>query len=501
MLERRARLYARVSTDEQSRSGYSLAAQDEKMRAFCSIHDWIVAGVYVEEGVSAKNLDRPKYKQMMSEAQTGDVIVVYKLDRLTRSVRDLDDLLKEFENRGLSFSSVTENFETTSATGRLMMRMIAEFAQWERETIAERSTFGKRKKLQMGEWGGGCVPFGYRGVPSQRVKNGRTLLDLVPDLERAHIVPMIFERYLAGQGIRSIAMWLNNELGVVSQYGKKFHNLTISRILTNPIYCGDVHRGRRLKKTAVERVEGSHEALVSREIFERVQVTFKERKLEAPRQATGQYPLAGVARCGVCGARIDAMMRGGRSIGYIYRCHNASIGVGCMLKQIGGKIAEELVLREIENSVQMPTDIDAFVADAQQVMSERAGFDRAEAERLHHDLSETEAAVGRWKRLFERGKLDEDGYLAEVEPHLALVKTIKARLDEYETKKAPLPSREALSVLTLNMRDMWDEFTPPERRAWLRQFAALGIHFLLYPGQSAELRYSPDGVRSLVVDR
>ncbi|HWI53946.1 MAG TPA: recombinase family protein, partial [Symbiobacteriaceae bacterium] len=167
-----ARCYMRVSTEEQAASGYSLAAQRDKLELFCKLQGYEIAGWYRDDGVSAKDLNRPEFQRMMKEAQKDDVIVVYKLDRLTRSVRDLDNLLRDFEKRSLQFRSVTEQFDTTSATGRLMIRMVGEFAQWERETIAERTTFGKQKKLELGEWNGGRVPFGYTKAPSGKVKAG-----------------------------------------------------------------------------------------------------------------------------------------------------------------------------------------------------------------------------------------------------------------------------------------------------------------------------------------
>ncbi|HYG60794.1 MAG TPA: recombinase family protein, partial [Symbiobacteriaceae bacterium] len=261
-----ARIYARVSTEEQAQSGFSLGAQRERLEAFCVSQGWEVAGKYIDEGVSAKDLNRPEFQRMMSEVEPGDVVLVYKLDRLTRSVRDLDDLLKEFDRMEVKFRSVTEQFDTTTATGRLFIRMVAEMAQWERETIAERAAFGKLKKAKQGEWSGGTVPIGYITVPSEKQKAGRTLLKLVPDPERSHLIPMIFERYLEGRGVRAIATWLNSELGARTLQGCKFHQLTVSRILSNPIYCGDVVHGRRVKGPET-RVQGSHQPLISREVF------------------------------------------------------------------------------------------------------------------------------------------------------------------------------------------------------------------------------------------
>jgi site-specific DNA recombinase len=489
-----ARIYARVSTEEQAASGFSLGAQRERMEAFCTSQGWEIAGRYIDEGVSAKDLNRPEFQRMMEEVEPGDVVLVYKLDRLTRSVRDLDDLLREFDRRGVKFRSVTEQFDTTTATGRLFIRMVAEMAQWERETIAERTAFGKRKKAMEGEWSGGLVPLGYMTVPSEKAKAGRILLKLVPDPERRHIIPMIFERYLAGHGVRGISRWLNEEMGARTPQGCKFHQLTISRILTNPIYCGDMEPGRRTTGPRV-RVQGTHEPLVSREVFERVQSLMATHKLYAPRQATGMYPLSGVAKCGVCGARVDGHSRADKSRNRIYRCHNYMIGVGCggdgrrPLASISARHVEERLIAEIERLHHDPASLDRLLADYQAQANSRMGLTQAESKRMEQDLAEAEAAVERWKRLFEKGHIDDDEYVAEVRPHKERIKQLKEKLAEYAGQQVELPPREAFGGFALNFRESWENLEPPERKALLQQFVeAFKAQILIFPDRRVEIR-------------
>lgn len=481
-----ARIYTRVSTEEQAATGFSLGAQQERLAAFCVSQGWEIAGRYCDEGVSAKDLHRPAFQRMMAEAAPGDIILVYKLDRLTRSVRDLDDLLRAFEQRGLLFRSVTEQFDTTTATGRLFIRMIAEMAQWERETTAERTAFGKRRKAETGQWPGGTVPFGYMAVPSERTHAGRTLLQLVPDPGRRHLVPMLFERYLAGQGIRGLARWLNEEMGARTQSGCLFHQLSVKRILTNPIYCGDIAHGRRSGQVT-SRVPGNHEPLVTREIFDRVQTLLGARKRCAPRQATGAHPLAGVARCGACGGRVDGSMRApGRRT---YRCHRYAIGQGCgdrPLTNVSAVQVEENLITEIERLHRPPAGLAELLAAYRRQAAAGPDPTQAERRRLEQDLAEAEAAIERWKRLFEKGRIADEEFLAAVGPHKARVRQLEARL-AHKTQSQPEPPPPAPQRISI--RESWAALEPSERKALLQSFvAAFQVEILLWADRRVELR-------------
>jgi site-specific DNA recombinase len=133
--------YTRVSTDKQADEGHSLAVQQAKLEAYCLVKDWALAEVVQDEGYSAKSLDRPGMQRLLAMVETGQVqvVVVTKLDRLTRSVADLDRFLKLFDKKGVALVSLQESLDATTATGRLMMNLLASVSQWEREVIGERT--------------------------------------------------------------------------------------------------------------------------------------------------------------------------------------------------------------------------------------------------------------------------------------------------------------------------------------------------------------------------
>lgn len=426
---------------------------------------------------------------MLHEAEPGDVILVYKLDRLTRSVRDLDELLRKFEKYSIMFQSATEQFETTTASGRLFMRIVAEIAQWERELIAERSAMGKRQRVASGEWGGGPIPFGYTAVPSGKVKRGKPLLQLVPDPQHAHIVQAIFERYLSGRGMRSICVWLNDEMAVQTSRKARWRVTSLVRVLTNPIYCGDVIHGRRTKGP-LTRVPGTHEPLVSREMFERVQEIFAMRKEMAPRQATGQYPMAGIARCGVCGGRIDALKR---RHGYVYRCSNYVNGIGCgeetqkPLTSASGRVVEANLM-EVISHLQNPDELNRFFETCEEESAATIGLTEAEIGRLESDLAESRNAIKRWDRAYETGDLEWGEYLERVRPHKDRMRTIEERLDAI--KKAPEPpSRTELAPFLMDFSVAWEHLQPEERKVLLQRFVrAFHVGILIFPDRRVELR-------------
>ncbi|MFZ5823893.1 MAG: recombinase family protein [Bacillota bacterium] len=481
-----ARAYIRVSTDEQAQSGYSLMAQRERLESFARSQGWTLAKVYEDDGYSAKDMNRPALQEMLNDAQPGEVILAYRLDRLTRSVLDLYELMKVFEKEGVLFKSATEEFNTTTPHGRLMITLVAVLAQWERETIAERVKMGRQKKASTGEWPGGPIPFGYK-AESGRVKAGRQLIRLAPDPERAHLVREMFDRYLAGTGVRGLVLWLNDEVRVRAVNGGPWRTNAVSKILTNPVYCGDIVHGRRIAGP-VTRVEGNHEAIVPREIFEAVQSMFERRKAMPPRQATGAYPLAGVARCGECGGSISTLLRT-KEGHYYYRCLNYVNGRGCgdpPLTSFPGPMAEEMVV-ELIAGLQQPDRLDEFLRECEAEWAKKLGFDGAEIKRMESDLQEARMAIGRWDHAYETGKLEFDDYLARVQPHKERIKAIQAQLQQAKEMPAP-PSRETLAATAIDFKQVWDLATPAERKALLlRAMPAFGAKIVLGRDRQASL--------------
>lgn len=160
----RALGYVRVSTGEQAKEGFSLDVQEKRVRAYCEAKGWDLVRIYRDEGVSAKSLDRPALHELFGalKAKEADALVVMKLDRLTRSMRDLQGLIEDcFRRDGIVFVSVDETLDTSTANGRMVTNVLGTLAAWEREVICERTKAALDHKATLGEWRG-RIPFGFK---------------------------------------------------------------------------------------------------------------------------------------------------------------------------------------------------------------------------------------------------------------------------------------------------------------------------------------------------
>lgn len=214
--------YIRVSTTKQDESGLSLEEQERRIRAWAEAQGLVLQAVYEDGAESAKDLERPQVKEILRRVAKGEIshVVIYKLDRLTRSVRDLYHLIEIFQKHKVAFCSVTESLDTSSAVGRAMVGLIGIFAQWERETIAERTKVALHAKRLRKEKLGGHRPYGYR------VKGVR----LIADPEEQKVIRLMLDAYEEGKGPTEIAGILNDG-GIRPQMGKKWYASTVIRIL------------------------------------------------------------------------------------------------------------------------------------------------------------------------------------------------------------------------------------------------------------------------------
>ena len=159
-------IYCRVSTQEQAREGYSIGEQEQRLRSLCNAKDWIVRDTYIDGGFSGGSMDRPALKRLLADINKKkiDTVLVYKLDRLSRSQKDTLYLIEDiFIKQNIRFYSMTENLDTSTAFGRAMIGILSAFAQLEREQIRERSMMGKHARAKEGYFhGGGFAPIGYK---------------------------------------------------------------------------------------------------------------------------------------------------------------------------------------------------------------------------------------------------------------------------------------------------------------------------------------------------
>ncbi len=252
----RAAIYARVSTDDQAKEGFSLDAQLEKLKSYCEAREWEVAGEYVDDGYSGRDEARPAYSKMLADREQWDTILVLRMDRIHRNSRNFMEMMDRLRSWGKEFTSMQESLDTGTAMGRFVMDIIQRIAQLESEQIAERVYVGMHQKAKSGQGGlGSPPPFGYR------YDGGK----LVVDADQGPIVQEIYRRYLEGQQLQWIAADITRRFG-----GRTWSIWSLRYVLQNPIYAGFSYWDGILR-------EGDHESLVSPQDYAEVLLSFIER--------------------------------------------------------------------------------------------------------------------------------------------------------------------------------------------------------------------------------
>lgn len=301
-------IYVRVSTTNQAEEGYSIDEQKDKLISYCKIKDWTVYDVYVDGGFSGSNTERPALEQLIKDAKSKsfDTVLVYKLDRLSRSQKDTLYLIEDiFIKNDIAFLSLQENFDTSTPFGKAMIGLLSVFAQLEREQIKERMQLGKLGRAKAGKsmmWS--KVAYGY----NYHVGTGEMTIN---ELE-ARAVKYAFETYLAGRSITKLRDDMNQK------YPKKtpWSYRTIRQMLANPVYCGyNQYKGQVFL--------GNHAPIVSEETYNKTQEELKIRQRKAadlfnPRPFQARYLLSGLLKCGYCGAPLKIIMGRPRKDGTRY---------------------------------------------------------------------------------------------------------------------------------------------------------------------------------------
>ena len=258
-----AGIYIRVSTEDQAREGFSLGEQEEKLRQLCKYKDFEIYKIYKDAGISAKNMkDRPAFQQMLEDMKAGKLnyIVAYKLDRVTRSVRDLEVLISTLEQYHCYLICDRDDVNTSTANGRFFVRMLTVLSQLEIEIVSERTKFGLNGAIKAGHIPG-KVPLGYYRDTDKTLK---------VDVTTKNIVLRIFELYLEGKSYQTISNILNEEK-VLSPNNKKWCDSTIDRIINNKIYIGDYERYKYDTNKETELFVDVVPPIITRAMWEEVQ--------------------------------------------------------------------------------------------------------------------------------------------------------------------------------------------------------------------------------------
>jgi len=305
---KRAALYCRVSTSEQEEN-YSIPMQKEKLINYCKAKSWIIGNIFIDPAYSGSNLNRPAIQQLISDIKNFDIILVYRLDRLSRSQKDTLYLIEDvFLKNSVDFASLSESFDTSTPFGRATIGMLSVFAQLERETIKERFQDGREGRAKIGLFhGGGFAPIGYDYIDGKLIINEYEAMQ----------IKEIFDLYLAGKGIRQICQIMENKR-YKHKHGSWRNTITVVHVIDNPLYTGKV-------RFASKEFQGQQDPIIDEKTFNIAQELRGNRKELHKRVYEYTTLLGGFLYCGCCGARYTGynIANKKKNINYqYYKCYS-----------------------------------------------------------------------------------------------------------------------------------------------------------------------------------
>lgn len=402
-----AGIYIRVSTEDQAREGFSLGEQQEKLEQLCKYKDYKVFKIYKDAGISAKDMEhRPAFQQMLQDMRAGKInyIVAYKLDRVTRSVKDLEVLISDLEKHNCYLVCDRDDVNTSTANGRFFVRMLTVLSQLEIEIVSERTKFGLTGAIKSGHIPGTC-PLGYKRDESKKIIIDETTKD---------VILRIFNMYLEGKSFQTIANILNEEKVLTP---KNWTDATIEKIINNKIYVGDYERYKRVaKEQGIETVvyHDVVEPIITRAMYEDVQ-----RQKEINQRAYCRdriYIFMQKLVCPKCGKTMTCKGAGGKKKKYMYyHCEDCKL-----------YIREDLVEQEIMPLIMGLIEYDMTVKKYfYPVLADKKENDTS---KLDKEISSLQSQKNRIKEAYLKG-------IVQVEDFSEDYKVIEEKLNVLEQKR------------------------------------------------------------------
>lgn len=359
---KKAAIYIRVSTQYQVDRA-SLPVQREELINYARYALGIEScEIFEDAGYSAKNTDRPAYQQMMSRIRTGEFshLLVWKIDRISRNLLDFAAMYKELKELGVIFVSKNEQFDTSSAMGEAMLKIILVFAELERNMTSERVSAVMVSRANSGKWNGGKIPFGYDYDKQTR--------EFSINASEAAVIRTVYDLYETHWSLVTVAKILN-EKGILPRSGKPWNPTTVRTMLVNPFYVG-IYRYNRHDENNPKRftmkpetewiiIEDHHPAIIDRDRQDRIVKALQNRQ----RGKYGQYStyqrknvhiFAGLLRCGNCGSNMASTIDRPRSDGWrpsVYICSRRRRFDDCQNKYVSDTTLGPFVLNYIANMI------------------------------------------------------------------------------------------------------------------------------------------------------
>lgn len=446
-------LYIRVSTEAQRDEGYSIEAQTEMLEAHCKVYGFKKYELYIDGGFSGANMERPELQRMIQNIKDGKIshVIVYKLDRLSRSLRDTLYLIEEvFTPHGTSIVSIKEQLDTSTATGRVFITIISAFAQLERETIFERTRMGMKKRVETGLWmGGGRVPFGYDYDREKGI--------LVPNKD-AETVKKIYQLYLDGYSRQVIADML----------GLQYERL-VTQILMRKSNAGYiVYNG--------EEYLGQHEPIISVETYNKAMELMQERSIQPVPYTTNL--LTGLVYCGKCGAKMRYQKWG--KYGSKFVCYSQQNSKKYLIKDPNCD-NQKVWVDEIENAVIR----DLFNLSVER--TKQAADKKEEISPLDEMRQQYDMIAAKIKRLYNLYATSEDELLLQtIEENQNDLKKLRKQMEKEQSRNTISNKVQGTLARIENIKDAWEFMTIKEKQEVVRSC----VEKVIITDNEVEIRYN-----------
>lgn len=436
--KRIAAIYIRVSTDYQAEEGYSIDAQKEQLSAYCiskGIKDY---EFYIDGGWSGSNIDRPEMQRLIKDVKDGKIshVVVYKLDRLSRSQKDTLYLIEDvFNPHGVDFMSLNESMDTSTPNGRLMLGILSAFAQLERENIRLRTRMGMKERVKSGLWmGGGRIPFGYDYDKTQGI--------LVPNQD-AEKVRQIYKLYIEGRSAQDIA----NILGL------KYEKL-VSQILTRKSNYGIIEYNG-------EEYQGKHEPIISKETYDIAMKCMLERS--KVRANTSEHLLTGLIYCGKCGAKMRYQKWGNKGSKIVCYSQQSSKpylvkDTNCNQDKFGSDEIEDIVIKAVFE----------FANNYKPSKTESLSPDNT-VHLLYEQQDKINKKIKKLYNIYAESEEDNDILLGTIKDLQVQLKNINKQIELETNTSIIIRRRQEKTELLSNIEEIWNTIDLKQKKTVLRK--------------------------------
>ena len=448
-----ALLYCRVSTLEQAKEGYSIEAQKESMQKYAEAMGYSIFDTIIDDGFSGKNLDRPGIQKVIKIVQQKliNVVIIYKLDRLSRSVKNVLELVELLEKYNVTLFSLNENLDLSSPFGRAALKMSATFSELERETIVERMTMGKLQRVKNGlAMRPFLLPIGYEYDEKTKM--------FTPHPQEAEQVKIIYDLYLKGWNMAKISTYMHNNYK--NRYGSYNDRTAAGKVLSNPFcagyfyYNGEMYKGKNI------------EPIIDFETWLKAQARRLQVKKNHQRTSS-PYLLTGLIYCGVCGNRYvskkyDRKVRGKHQPFYEYHklCYGCVTRVKHDPKYHDLKCTNDIIPQDILNKI-----VEDSIKNLKFTKFKNAEIANGALNILHLEISELKSKIEKLLDLYEDNLITKEQLQDRVDK---INKEIKEKEKLMKEQSQNIVERPIVDLEKLKKRiSNWDALKLEEKRRYI----------------------------------